>query len=86
METKICSKCNIEKTIDEFQKRPNSSSYYGTCKKCKNEYSKQYRKDKAKQISVQRKQHYQDNIDELRERGRKYYQEHKEERNEKHKE
>lgn len=79
METKICSKCGIEKEITEFIKRPNSDKYYGTCKQCKNEYAKKYRIEKAEQISKQRKQYYRDNIEIMKERSHKYINEHKDE-------
>ena len=85
MKTMVCSKCGIEKELTDFQKRPNSDKYYGTCKKCKNEYAKQYRIEKAEQISKQRKQHYKDNIEEMRKRGRKHYEENKELINERNK-
>jgi len=32
---KVCSKCNIEKNIDEFYYRKNRNSYISVCKKCK---------------------------------------------------
>ena len=79
IEKMIFTKCVIEKSIDNFQKRPNSDKYYGTCKLCKNEYAKLYRKEKAEQISKQRKQHYRENIDLMKERSKKYLEEHKEE-------
>ena len=76
METKVCTKCGIEKELKDFQKRPNSDNYYGTCKLCKNQYAKKYRIEKAEQI---RKQYYRDNIDLMKERSKKYQEEHKEE-------
>lgn len=40
METKICSKCKKEKTIDNFSKKKEKYSYY--CKDCNREYLKDY--------------------------------------------
>lgn len=48
METKICSKCGIEKTISEFYKHPNTSDGYSN--KCKN-CTKQYVQNRYSQLS-----------------------------------
>ena len=45
METKykICNKCNIEKSIDEFHiNKLGKDGYYCQCKECKNNYKKEY--------------------------------------------
>lgn len=42
METRICSKCKIEKNIENFSKKRNGYSYY--CKECNKEYLKEYYK------------------------------------------
>lgn len=51
MKTKICTKCKIEKSVNEFYKNWNNKAvkYYYTsnCKKCMNEYSIEYRRTKA---------------------------------------
>lgn len=40
---KICISCNIEKPIDDFQKRSSAKGgYTGTCKPCKRVYDNQY--------------------------------------------
>jgi hypothetical protein len=47
METKICSKCGIEKPISNFQETPYSK--YGViriCKECKRKYGIEYRKQR----------------------------------------
>ena len=78
IEAKICAKYGLKKELSEFQKRPNFNTYYGTCKKCKNVYSKQYRKEKAEQISEQRKQHYRDNKEDIKEYMKQYREDGKE--------
>ena len=85
METKICSKCNIEKPLMEFTKRPKTNSYYGTCKECKRLYAKEYRQNNNGIIKEKRKRKYQENIEELRAKGRKYYYENKEKISERNK-
>jgi len=44
--SKICCKCNTEKTIDEFNKNKAMIDGHGTeCKNCMNEYGVQYKED-----------------------------------------
>ena len=54
MITKLCSKCNIEKTIDQYYKnKKHKDGLSGYCKVCHNHQSYAYRKsnpDKFKQI------------------------------------
>lgn len=49
MKTKICKKCGIEKTINnfrnKFEKRFNKNYLYSYCKECEKEYHKQYQKE-----------------------------------------
>lgn len=41
MERKVCTKCNVEKSLDEFVKRSNSpNGYRPNCKICYNKYKK----------------------------------------------
>ena len=43
METKICSKCKLEKTVDKFSKdKNNSTGYTYQCKECRNIKYKEY--------------------------------------------
>ena len=49
METKVCSKCGIEKSIEDFPWRNKSKGIKrGYCKECRNQYNKEYRQ-KARQ-------------------------------------
>ena len=42
---KVCSKCNIEKDLEEFhKKRDNKDGHRKTCKKCRSEDNKRYKK------------------------------------------
>jgi hypothetical protein len=46
IKTKICSKCGIEKSLDEFYIQSNTiDKHKGICKECCNARAKQYRKD-----------------------------------------
>ena len=45
MKTKICNKCNIEKSVDEFHiNKLGKDGYHCQCKECKNNYKKEYNK------------------------------------------
>jgi 5-methylcytosine-specific restriction endonuclease McrA len=70
METRICSKCKIEKPSFEFNKdksRKGGFRYY--CRNCE----KQYRQNNVKQISKQKKQYCQDNAKQISKRKKQYY-------------
>lgn len=43
---KICTKCKQELTLDHFYRKfDNRDSYYSICKKCKNQYGKEWRRN-----------------------------------------
>ena len=45
MKTKICNKCNTEKSVDEFHfNELGKDGYHCQCKECKNNYKKEYNK------------------------------------------
>ena len=54
--TKECSKCKIEKSINEFgENKHNKDGFDGKCKSCKYLYNKEYtRKNKSKVVSYQK--------------------------------
>ena len=49
MVSKVCRKCNIEKTIDEYSKRGKKKNgdfkYQSYCKVCQQQYKKQHYQD-----------------------------------------
>ena len=87
MQTKICSKCKIEKNM----------KHQGYCKECRIEYQRQYRienKDKIKLYSIENKdkikqyynkdkikqyykQYYNENKDKIKQSKKQYYEENK---------
>jgi hypothetical protein len=70
-QTKICTKCNVEQSIDCFSK--DNSTKYGlrnNCKWC----VKQYRQDNKEKIAEYQKQYQQDNKEQMKQ----YYQGNKE--------
>ena len=82
METKICTKCGIEKKLEQFRK---SGKYYrGECKECEREYKKIY--DKTYQSNyyknniVKIKEYRENHKEYYKEYNQKYYQEHKQDK------
>ena len=59
METRTCSKCKIEKTLDKFSKdKSEKSGYTYKCKLCRNEYYRNYynsNPEKQKQKNLKQK-------------------------------
>ena len=54
--SKVCTKCNIEKTIDEYRAYKNRKKnilYRGDCKVCQKQYIKQYMKQYRKKNKKQ---------------------------------
>jgi hypothetical protein len=76
METKVCTKCLIEKPLDEMVKRSNASGgYRPLCKSCYN----QYKKGKYKQDSTKIKE----TLKRYKEKNPNYLKEYREENREK---
>jgi hypothetical protein len=62
METKICTKCAIEKPIDLFTKDNKiKSGYTSRCKECTADYKREHRKLNADIIAIKRRVYYQNN-------------------------
>ena len=83
METKICTKCKLDKSIDEYSKKnkyKNGIQKYSTiCKKCTNEYLSVYRnteKNIEKRIEYD-KEYYEKNQIKILNRKKEYHQENK---------
>lgn len=86
METKICTKCGIEKEINKFKrfKSTNGKYYYtGDCKQCRNlvalEYNREYRNTHKKEIKITKQKHYIRNKEKVAAKHKEYYEKHKEE-------
>jgi hypothetical protein len=68
METKICSKCKIEKGLCEFGFRKNrKSKYLSWCMLCDKIYMKEYYENNIDKIKKNRKNKYINNIDKVKE-------------------
>ena len=76
---KTCTKCSIEKPIDDFYKRKNGKHGASPeCKKCACLIAKTYRKQNKKKISDKRKTRYKENREDILYRNKKYREENKE--------
>jgi len=93
-ESKICTKCNLEKSRSEFTQDINKlDGLYSSCKACNKEYVESYRINNPDKVSQSKKnsilkkpEYYADyknnwyieNKDELSKRGKEYYVQNKE--------
>ena len=93
-ESKICTKCNLEKSRSEFAQDINKlDGLYSSCKSCNQEYIENYRINnpekvaKSKNNAVSKKTEYYadykngwytENKEELNKRGKEYYEQNKE--------
>lgn len=59
-ETKVCTKCGVEKQLNEFVKQAACrDGLHPRCKSCCNEYQKQYLKTNKEKIRQRRRKYYQ---------------------------
>lgn len=73
MKTKVCSKCNIEKSVEEFGKSKSSKDgLLYCCKKCNNERGKKYRKENPEKILEQQRKWRSENPEWVIKRHRRY--------------
>ncbi len=79
METKICSKCNEEKEVCEFNKRKTSKDGYRQyCKICHLDYAKKYVKENTENYKKYQDKYHSNNVGTHRLKSCEYYQNNKE--------
>ena len=79
MEKKICSKCNIEKEICEYNKRKTSKDgYRNYCKLCHLEYSQKYVTENFDKYKNYQDVYHSNNVENHRKKSLEYYQNNKE--------
>lgn len=75
MKTKICSKCHIEKTENEFSKDKRvSDGLQSICKECNRAYRKLFRKTNPRKIQQQNKEYNLKHQTEKQKYNKSYYQ------------
>ena len=72
MDTKVCSKCGIEKPIDNFNSKKSE------CKLCEKAYKKEYYQKNRKKILEKVSEYRENNKDKVIESNRKYKEGHRE--------
>ncbi len=73
MDSKICSKCHVEKSINEFSKRKNrKSGLISHCKECDSNQSKKYSINNPEKVKERGKQYRINNRVKERERSKRY--------------
>lgn len=86
METKICSKCGEEKTLDMFSKQKTTKDGLRSwCKECFKEYNKKYSEKNKDKIKECKKKYSEGNKDKINKYHKKYREENKNKINEYHK-
>jgi hypothetical protein len=77
--TKICSKCKVEKDVDEFPRdKKYKDGLYCWCKKCKREYYQLYYIENKEEIDERNKQYGQNHKEEKKESDKKWKEKNKE--------
>lgn len=87
-ETKVCSKCGVEKPLIDYHYRKDNAKYRNECIMCERKvkkrhydensediisYQKQYRIENLEKISEQKKQYRKMNIENIKNAQKKYY-------------
>lgn len=76
---KICSKCKIKKSLDNYYKNKNSyDGYLSYCKTCKYTYNKKYLNNHKEQINKKQKIYYNKNREKILKQKQIYQKENKE--------
>ena len=71
---KVCSKCGIELSLDNFHKnKGNKDGMSGSCKGCANERSKAWQKANAKRVKANGKKWYEANLERTKATSRAWY-------------
>jgi hypothetical protein len=73
METKVCSKCQDEKLLCDFQKdKSKKSGYKSQCKLCISNQHRLYRNNNRDEISKKRRKYYLDNLELTKKKDKEY--------------
>ena len=73
MSTMICTKCGIQKYLNEFELRKDSGTYRRQCKMCRNNQSKQYYQMNKEHIQENHRNYYGNNKEYLLKKSKEYY-------------
>lgn len=80
MERKVCTKCNVEKPLDEFYvDKRSKSGVVSSCKECFNFYQKKFRDNNKSKVKLRSKSYYENNKERALKKQEKYRLKNKEE-------
>ena len=75
---KICSLCEIEKSLDEFHKFIHSKDgYRNRCKECRKSITKKYREENADRVRESQKRYREENRELVKQIKKEYYENNK---------
>ena len=77
-----CTKCDVEKSLDDYYFRKNRNKYRTQCRVCIAAQGVEYRKENKEKISIRRAKYYQNNKEKIFIQTSKWYQNNKERINE----
>jgi len=79
MTTKICTKCNIEKDLDNFRNdKSKKDGKHPQCKECKSLSDSNYKKNNTEKISESNKKYYEENTEKVKLKSKEWYELNKE--------
>ena len=61
MESKICTKCNLEKVLSEFHFRKDKNRHITVCRECQSKYNKNYILNNSEKIKRDKKRWNENN-------------------------
>lgn len=80
MENKVCTKCNLEKSLNEFSFMEKRNRFLSICKKCMSKKTKEYRENnkvKVKEYADQYRKNNKEKMKEYKKNNKERIQEHK---------
>lgn len=86
MASKICNKCDIERTLDNYYYRENRNCYDGICRPCNKESAQKKRQSDEVQENMKKacSKYYMNNKNDLNKTSKEYYEQNKEAQKEKY--
>ena len=77
METKVCTKCRIDKPVSEYSNNPQTT--YHNCKECRYKKQRKYRETHKEFIKAGQKRYREENKEKLSKKNKEKYKNNKEE-------
>lgn len=81
LSSKVCNRCGILKSADDFGRKKYRNGTVGLvsyCKECERERAREYREKNRSKVLASSRKHYENNKDKYKERWKEYYEENRE--------